>query len=150
MMIFLTVILLIFQLAVLIKGNPWYEINKLFGEEEIRKQQVGSDNYIPDKKLLEGALITIALGIPYILFLLLYLCFSINYDPHTLPTIILLAYFILSVLVAVLKNKKKDLSSEKKVAAFRKKFNKRHTFRGKVIQLVFISYYTYMLIHLIK
>ncbi|MGG3890222.1 hypothetical protein [Metabacillus fastidiosus] len=145
MMLFLTFVFLIWYSVLLLKGNIFHNLGMEIGEEEIRKQRLGTDNYKADENLTIKILLISCFLIPMIVVLVIYLCVGIQYDPLKYPTLTLLVYYVGSLLLGVLKNKKKiDLSSEDKIEKYRKKLKKKRTVKGILLQLIWTTYFLYM------
>lgn len=150
MMLFLTLFFLIYYVILLVKGNFFQGIRVELGEEEIKKQKIGMDNYKPDESLAIKTLLWAAFLIPFSITNIIYLCIATQHDPLKYPTLGLLIYFTVSLIWGIIKGKTKvDLSSEDKINKYRKKLNQKRTFKGTVFQLIWVAYFTYMAYNLV-
>ncbi|MGZ9868248.1 hypothetical protein ACU3L3_07475 [Priestia endophytica] len=147
MFTFFTILFLVFSIVALIKGDIFQSVKITMGEDEIKRQQLGTDNYVPDKKMI-GSLLTIFLVmLPFAIAKMIYLCVALSYDPFTYPTLALLVYLITSLIIGFTKKKTKiDLSTDKKIEDYRKSLNKKRTVKGVLISIVYIVHLAYMLV----
>lgn len=148
MLIFFTVVFVAYYLISVVKGKPFKSLIEAIGEDDIRKQREGSDNYKMDKDLVLKMLLTVFLFmIPFVVIQLIYLCNALNDDPYKYPTLSLLAYyFFIIVWIAVKGKKKRDLSTDRAIEKYRKTLKKNRTVKGTLISLAFLVYFIYMLI----
>ncbi|KON87466.1 hypothetical protein AF332_11930 [Sporosarcina globispora] len=145
MMLFLTLFFLIYYVVLLVKGNFFQGVRIAMGEDEIKKQKLGMDNYKPDSDLVIKTLLLMLFIIPFSITIIIYLCVATQYDLLKYPTLGLLVYYTVSLMWGFIKGKTKiDLSSEDKIEKYRKKLQRKRTLKGTLLQLIWVAYFGYM------
>lgn len=142
-MIFLTIVFIAYYLIVLVKGSFLSDLIIKAGEDEIKRVETGSKNV--DESTYKLA----ATGCFFIVLLvleLIYLVLAISHDIYKYPTLILILYVILTFAFTKW-GRKKDLTTDDGRNAYRKQLyqkNKRYSFKGFMIRLLFLTYFCYM------
>lgn len=140
-MLFWTVAFLTMNLIFLFRV-PFREANIKNGELYIQK----SEGKITEKEYSELTFKqswTMLLMLPLFLGEIIYLISALKVDPLRYPTIISLAYFIISSVLAKT-NEPIDLSTEELKTKYRMKLYKNRTFKGILTNLIYCSYFGYM------
>ena len=145
-MLFFTILFLAYSVTVLIRGRSFHQLQVELGEEEIKKQRLGTERYVENTEILAKALLTSFLFLlPLLIIESIYLTKAVKVDPYLYPSLVALVLFIGQFIFGVLKVKKKvDLSTEQKVDKYRKQLSRTRTFGGFINALLWTSYFGYM------
>jgi len=144
--VFLTAALLSLYILTLFYGRLFPQLRKDLAKLEIKNQRFDGD-YVPDSDLAIRSLLYLFLfAIPVILTQLFLISFGLSHDPYFYPSAIMLALFITSFVITLVKNKsKKDLTVQSNAQRYLHKAKKQHTFGNKFVSIVYIAYFVYLL-----
>jgi large-conductance mechanosensitive channel len=145
MFAFFTILFLIYELLVLMKGLPFYNKRVKIHELELEKHKEGADvgaiiieqtkNFIPI------ILTFLVIGFAYFI----YLISAIEKDVYKYPTLLMLALFIFNFIKAINK-KAPNLSTEEGRNEYKSNIYKKRTVKSTVMSLIGVAYFTYMLL----
>lgn len=146
-MLFWTVVFITYYLSSLIKGNLYYNILKANGDLILKQAQVESKR---EKENLSLEILkkswTMFLAIPLMLAEIIYLINAIAVDVHKFPSILILIYTLLSVVIAYKNPKKTDLTTVEGRVKYQIELDKvkKYSFKKFFSNLVFVTYFAYM------
>jgi len=146
MIVFLTVLILSLHIFVLFNGRLFPEFRKEIAENEIKKQRVGVDRFVTDDELGIKAIAYLFLfAIPVMLLHVFLISVGLMNDPYLYPSLGMLTFIIVNIVIQALTNKKEDLTVESNAEEYREKLTRQHSVKNKLVLLVYIAYLVYLL-----
>jgi len=141
-MLFFTIVFITYFLAIVIKGNLYYDLIIKAGEETIKQHELGKKEAGEHAK--KFAFILFAVMLPMLITELIYLINALQIDYLKYPTILMLLNIIIAF--AKIKPDKNDLTTEEGRIKYRINLykNKKRTIKNTIIKLLNLVYFSYM------
>lgn len=146
MMLFFTVIFITYFLALLVKGNLFYDLIIKTGEEKIKNAEKGLDSKEIGEEGKKFIYVMFLVLLPMMFTEIIYVLNALTIDYLKYPTILMLLNIIIAF-VRIKSTKEVDLTIEENKIKFREnlyKNTKKRTFKGAIIQLINLTYFVYM------
>jgi len=147
--VFLIVLVLSLHIFVLFNGRLFPEFRADLAENEIEKQIVGVDRYEIDEELgIKAIMYLLLFAIPVMLLHVFLISVGLMNDPYLYPSLGMLTFIIISIIFQAKRNKEKkrqDLTIESNANEYREKLTKQHSLKNKLVLLVYITYFIYLL-----
>jgi hypothetical protein len=146
-MLFWTIVFITYYLFLIFKKDGFTSFISKTGEFQIKlanaKTEIEKKNIFEEqaKQCLPYLLI-----IPFIFAEYIYLINAIKIDIYKFPSIIMLFYIIITMVLSN-RNKNKvdfDLTTEEGQTQFRKQIYKGRTFKGYLFNIIYLGYFAYM------
>lgn len=142
-MLFITIVLILITFHALVKGKAFRKLMLDMHDYEEHKHEKGKE--LPDKELIVRVFGFIVYSLVFLIVYLVYLIKAIGIDPYTYPSIIMLAWYILSYpysWIITANEKKGELGKAKKL----KRLHTKRTFLGTIGNIIALTYFVYMFI----
>lgn len=147
-MVFWTVVFITYYLASLVRGNLFHNALVKVGELTIDQAKVEGKK---EKDDIAGEMLKVSwpmfLGVPLVIILYVYLFKAITLDIHQYPTLAMLFYILFTTFVMrTKKTTKNDLTTNEDIVRAKISLEniKRYTFKRSLVNLVYLSYFSYM------
>lgn len=145
-MMFLTLFFIFLSLVGLFKGKLFYNYGLENAQYEIEKAK--GNKVEPPSDLVAKSILLIFFVLFYLISLAIYIVKAIYLDPYIFPTVIYVLFQMVNLLISSSTNKK-DLTTEEGRVLYLIQAKKKHSFKGKIVNLIHLSFFVYIFLILV-